>query len=132
MLVVTHDPRLVPFADRIVHIEDGNIVREETGGAARKSQDILEENEHVEAQYGHRDRPGPVCRWRGRGDRAGPLRRLAGDDGRSAQQNDKRWLAVAPGRVEPPSGIIKVAAPTIGIVSKVLVKVMTRCLPASR
>jgi HlyD family secretion protein len=40
-----------------------------------------------------------------------------------AQQNDKRWLAVAPGRVEPPSGIIKVAAPTIGIVSKVLVKV---------
>ena len=41
----------------------------------------------------------------------------------SAQQNDKRWLAVAPGRVEPPSGIIKVAAPTIGIVSKVLVKV---------
>src|SRR5258705_4119304 len=41
----------------------------------------------------------------------------------SAQQSDKRWLAVAPGRVEPPSGIIKVAAPTIGIVSKVLVKV---------
>jgi HlyD family secretion protein len=41
----------------------------------------------------------------------------------SAQQSDKRWLAVAPGRVEPPSGIIKVAAPAIGIVSKVLVKV---------
>jgi HlyD family secretion protein len=41
----------------------------------------------------------------------------------SAQQNDRRWLAVAPGRVEPPSGIIKVAAPTIGIVSKVLVKI---------
>ena len=41
----------------------------------------------------------------------------------SAQQSDKRWLAVAPGRVEPPSGIIKVAAPTIGVVSKVLVKV---------
>ncbi|MEA2980998.1 MAG: HlyD family secretion protein [Alphaproteobacteria bacterium] len=39
-----------------------------------------------------------------------------------AQQADKRWLAVAPGRVEPPSGIIKVAAPTIGIVAKVLVK----------
>jgi HlyD family secretion protein len=39
------------------------------------------------------------------------------------QQTEKRWLAVAPGRVEPPSGIIKVAAPTIGIVSKVLVKV---------
>ena len=40
-----------------------------------------------------------------------------------AQQNDKRWLAVAPGRIEPPSGIIKVAAPTMGIVTKVLVKV---------
>ena len=37
VLVVTHDPRLVPYADRIVHIEDGNIVREESGGAARKS-----------------------------------------------------------------------------------------------
>lgn len=39
------------------------------------------------------------------------------------QQGERRWLAVAAGRVEPPSGIIKVAAPTIGIVSKVLVKV---------
>ena len=28
VLVVTHDPRLLPFADRIVHIEDGRIVRE--------------------------------------------------------------------------------------------------------
>jgi putative ABC transport system ATP-binding protein len=37
VLVVAHDPRLVSFADRIVHIEDGNIVREESGGAARKS-----------------------------------------------------------------------------------------------
>ena len=32
VLVVTHDPRLVPFADRIVYIEDGNIVREERPG----------------------------------------------------------------------------------------------------
>jgi putative ABC transport system ATP-binding protein len=29
VLVVTHDPRLVPFADRILHIEDGRITREE-------------------------------------------------------------------------------------------------------
>jgi HlyD family secretion protein len=36
---------------------------------------------------------------------------------------ERRWLAVAPGRVEPPSGMIKVAAPTMGVVSKVLVKV---------
>ena len=37
VLVVTHDPRLVPFADRIIHIEDGLIVREEPGGAKRSS-----------------------------------------------------------------------------------------------
>jgi len=37
VLVVTHDPRLVPFPDRIIHIEDGLIVREETGGAKRRS-----------------------------------------------------------------------------------------------
>ncbi|MND06626.1 hypothetical protein D3C83_281060 [compost metagenome] len=35
VLVVTHDPRLLPFADRIVHIEDGAIVREEAGAARR-------------------------------------------------------------------------------------------------
>jgi putative ABC transport system ATP-binding protein len=29
VLVVTHDTRLLPFADRIVYIEDGRIVREE-------------------------------------------------------------------------------------------------------
>jgi putative ABC transport system ATP-binding protein len=33
VLVVTHDQRLVTFAHRIVHIEDGRIVREERGGA---------------------------------------------------------------------------------------------------
>ena len=33
VLIVTHDPRLLPFADRVVHIEDGRIVREERGGA---------------------------------------------------------------------------------------------------
>ena len=31
VLVVTHDPRIVPFADRIVRIEDGLIVGEENG-----------------------------------------------------------------------------------------------------
>jgi putative ABC transport system ATP-binding protein len=29
VLVVTHDPRVIPFADRIIHIEDGRIRREE-------------------------------------------------------------------------------------------------------
>lgn len=38
-------------------------------------------------------------------------------------RGDRQWRAVAPGRVEPPSGIIKVASPSIGVVSKVLVKV---------
>jgi putative ABC transport system ATP-binding protein len=33
VLIVTHDPRLLPFADRIVHIEDGRITGEETGEA---------------------------------------------------------------------------------------------------
>jgi putative ABC transport system ATP-binding protein len=33
VLVVTHDPRILPFADRIIRIEDGRIVGEETGAA---------------------------------------------------------------------------------------------------
>jgi putative ABC transport system ATP-binding protein len=36
VLVVTHDPRILPFASRIVHIEDGRIVREEAGTEARR------------------------------------------------------------------------------------------------
>jgi putative ABC transport system ATP-binding protein len=36
VLVVTHDPRIVPFADRIVRIEDGKIIGEERGGPDRK------------------------------------------------------------------------------------------------
>ncbi len=32
VLIVTHDPRLLTFADRVVHIEDGRIVHEERGG----------------------------------------------------------------------------------------------------
>jgi putative ABC transport system ATP-binding protein len=29
VLVVTHDPRILPFANRVVHVEDGRIVRDE-------------------------------------------------------------------------------------------------------
>jgi len=36
VLVVTHDPRIVPFSDRIVRIEDGKIIGEECGGTKRK------------------------------------------------------------------------------------------------
>jgi len=35
VLIVTHDPRLLPFADRVVHIEDGRIIAEERGGIRR-------------------------------------------------------------------------------------------------
>jgi HlyD family secretion protein len=35
---------------------------------------------------------------------------------------DKRWLAVAPGRIEPRSGQIKLAVPVVGVVGSVLVK----------
>jgi putative ABC transport system ATP-binding protein len=35
VLVVAHDTRILPFADRVVHIEDGRIVREQRGDAAR-------------------------------------------------------------------------------------------------
>lgn len=31
VLIVTHDPRLLPFADRVVHIEDGRIIDEQHG-----------------------------------------------------------------------------------------------------
>jgi HlyD family secretion protein len=34
---------------------------------------------------------------------------------------DKRWLAVAPGRVEPMSGLIRIAPPVMGVVGEVLV-----------
>jgi len=34
VLVVTHDPRLLPYADRIIHLEDGRVVREERNTAA--------------------------------------------------------------------------------------------------
>ena len=36
VLVVTHDPRILPFASRIIHMEDGRIVSEEQVGARPK------------------------------------------------------------------------------------------------
>jgi putative ABC transport system ATP-binding protein len=47
VLVVTHDPRLIPYADRIVHIEDGRIVREERGDHARKIKEIPGNKEYA-------------------------------------------------------------------------------------
>ena len=35
---------------------------------------------------------------------------------------EKRWLAVAPGRVEPLSGVIRVAVPVMGVIGEVLAK----------
>jgi putative ABC transport system ATP-binding protein len=37
VLVVTHDPRIVPFADRIVRIEDGRIIGDERGATKDKA-----------------------------------------------------------------------------------------------
>jgi len=36
--------------------------------------------------------------------------------------SDKAWLAVAPGRVEPASGLIKMTAPVMGVVDEVLAR----------
>jgi len=38
VLVVTHDPRILPFANRVIRIEDGLIVGEELGAAGRKEE----------------------------------------------------------------------------------------------
>src|SRR5262249_23877180 len=45
VLVVTHDPRIVPFADRIVRIEDGCIVGEERHGGERRVAEERSANE---------------------------------------------------------------------------------------
>jgi HlyD family secretion protein len=42
---------------------------------------------------------------------------------RPEASDDKRWQTVAPGRIEPASGTIKVAAPVMGVIAQVLVKV---------
>jgi putative ABC transport system ATP-binding protein len=40
VLVVTHDPRVVPFADRIIHIEDGHLVEESSGEPGRERANV--------------------------------------------------------------------------------------------
>ncbi len=49
VLVVTHDPRILPFANRVVRIEDGRIVGEERGAASfrRKGEGNRELHGHV-------------------------------------------------------------------------------------
>ena len=39
---------------------------------------------------------------------------------------EKSWLAVAPGRVEPVSGLIRIAAPVMGVIGEVLIKANDR------
>ena len=41
VVMVTHDPRVLPFGDRIVHLEDGRIVGEETGAANAMETSLL-------------------------------------------------------------------------------------------
>jgi putative ABC transport system ATP-binding protein len=50
VLVVAHDPRILRFADRVVHIEDGRIVSEERPGAEhKKGEDDRAIHGHVES-----------------------------------------------------------------------------------
>jgi putative ABC transport system ATP-binding protein len=51
VLVVAHDPRILPFADRVVRIEDGLIVGEERRGASGYAKSEVEL-----AFHGHRKR----------------------------------------------------------------------------
>src|SRR5262249_5190443 len=46
----------------------------------------------------------------------------AQEDSRAAADDQKRWQAVAPGRVEPWSGEIKISAALVGRIGDVLVK----------
>ncbi|NPV24172.1 HlyD family secretion protein [Bradyrhizobium aeschynomenes] len=41
---------------------------------------------------------------------------------RAANAQEERWLAVAPGRVEPASGLVKLGAPVVAPIQEVLVK----------
>jgi HlyD family secretion protein len=47
---------------------------------------------------------------------------------RAEAADDKRWQAVAPGRVEPASGEIKIGAPMLGVIGEVLVKANDKVL----
>jgi putative ABC transport system ATP-binding protein len=47
VLAVTHDPRTLAYADRIIHIEDGLIVSEERRDKTTTSDDVIPENAHV-------------------------------------------------------------------------------------
>lgn len=37
VVMVTHDPRVLSYGDRIIHLEDGRVVREEGGGERRET-----------------------------------------------------------------------------------------------
>ncbi len=53
VLVVAHDPRILRFADRVIHIEDGRIVREERGGAVlKKDESDCAIHDHAEKHDG--------------------------------------------------------------------------------
>jgi HlyD family secretion protein len=49
--------------------------------------------------------------------------RESGRAARPEAAGEKRWQAVAPGRVEPASGTIRIAAPVTGVIAQVMVKV---------
>ena len=134
MLVVTHDPRLVPFADRIVHIEDGKIIGEERASDRKDEGDAPAKSR----RRGTQKQEAKVVRHHGRvetnrivvaalgsapGLSAADVLAPSDDDARGRTLDRKMWQAVAPGRVEPWSGEIRIGSPAMGRVGEVLVKV---------
>ena len=47
VVLVTHDPRVLPFGDRIIHLEDGRIVREENKAAMESEAEVFYRPEAV-------------------------------------------------------------------------------------
>ena len=124
VLVVTHDPRILPFANRVVRIEDGHIVGEE-----RRAQVFNEKARAIVSamvtpkggSYAGRGRLGRARR-RVRGDRAED--RCARSDARHAGRSRGRE-ALAGGCSRPGRAGVRRdqdCRPLVGMIGEVLVK----------
>ena len=60
VVCVTHDPRLVPFADRVFHMEDGRLVRQSYGFMSHPEEQIVTLPEPGEILPGPDDNDGDV------------------------------------------------------------------------
>jgi putative ABC transport system ATP-binding protein len=66
VVCVTHDPRLVPFADRVFHMEDGRLVRQSYGFMSHPEEQIVTLPEPGEILPGPDDNDGDVVSFRPR------------------------------------------------------------------